>query len=152
MPDMKTLAIGETTYTVVDANAVHFTEQTLTDEQKAQTRENIGAATVDEVLAALPDEIISLASSSPSIQMEADKEYVCTESVTSLTVTGFAAGTGGKPVEYSVMFRAGASITVTLPDTVVWANGEPTFSANKGYYLAFIPMYGQYLGVCAEVE
>lgn len=35
-------------------NAVLYTAQTLTEEQKAQARENIGAVTMDEVLAALP--------------------------------------------------------------------------------------------------
>ena len=36
------------------AEAVLYTAQTLTDEQKATARDNIGAATVDEVLEALP--------------------------------------------------------------------------------------------------
>ncbi len=35
-------------------DAVLYTPQTLTDAQKAQARKNIGAATVDEVVAALP--------------------------------------------------------------------------------------------------
>ena len=42
MADMKTLTMGGQTYTVRDAESVHFTEQTLTDEQKAQARKNIG--------------------------------------------------------------------------------------------------------------
>ena len=58
MIKMKTLTIGGVTYEVVDAglteNVVMHKEQTLTEEQKAQARENIGAATVEEVLAALP--------------------------------------------------------------------------------------------------
>lgn len=36
------------------ADAVLYTEQNLTEEQKAQARENIGVATIEEVLAALP--------------------------------------------------------------------------------------------------
>lgn len=35
-------------------DAVLYTTQTLTEEQKAQARENIGAGTVEDVLAALP--------------------------------------------------------------------------------------------------
>lgn len=35
-------------------DAVLYTAQTLTEQQKAQARENIGAATVEDVLAALP--------------------------------------------------------------------------------------------------
>ena len=38
----------------VSNEAVLYTEQTLTDEQQAQARKNIGAATVEEVIAALP--------------------------------------------------------------------------------------------------
>lgn len=37
------------------ANVVRYTEQTLTDEQKAQARENIGAVTIDEVMDSLYD-------------------------------------------------------------------------------------------------
>lgn len=36
-------------------NAVLYTAQTLTDEQKAQARENIGAVTLDEVMDSLYD-------------------------------------------------------------------------------------------------
>lgn len=35
-------------------DAVTYTPQTLTEEQKAQARENIGAVTLEEVLDALP--------------------------------------------------------------------------------------------------
>ena len=51
---------AEPTPTVYDqiaqlaANTVRYTSQALTAEQMAQARANIGAATVDEVLAALP--------------------------------------------------------------------------------------------------
>lgn len=49
MPDMKTLTVGENTYTVVDGSAVHFTEQTLTAEQRAQARKNIGIYSGTEI-------------------------------------------------------------------------------------------------------
>lgn len=42
MEKMKTLTVGGVTFDIVDDGAVRFTEQTLTDEQKAQARENIG--------------------------------------------------------------------------------------------------------------
>lgn len=54
MKYMKTLTVGEQTYKIVDDNAVHFAEQTLTTEQQAQARANIGAVTVDDVISALP--------------------------------------------------------------------------------------------------
>lgn len=43
-PTMETLTINDTTFDVVDDEAVRFTEQTLTDPQKKQACENIGAA------------------------------------------------------------------------------------------------------------
>jgi hypothetical protein len=54
MEKMKTLTVGGTTFVIVDDGTVRFTEQNLTEEQKAQARDNIGAATVVDVLAALP--------------------------------------------------------------------------------------------------
>jgi len=39
---------------VGSAHAVLYTTQTLTEKQKAQARENIGAATLEEILAAIP--------------------------------------------------------------------------------------------------
>lgn len=45
MPTMKNLTIDGTTFDVVDDQSVHFTEQTLTEIQKAQARGNIGAET-----------------------------------------------------------------------------------------------------------
>lgn len=42
MAEMKTITIGGEMFTVVDGEAIHFTKQTLTEEQKAQARKNIG--------------------------------------------------------------------------------------------------------------
>lgn len=44
MAEMKTLTINDIKYDIVDANAVKFVPQELTEEQKAQARENIGVA------------------------------------------------------------------------------------------------------------
>lgn len=43
MAEVKTIIINGVSYTVEDPEAVHYTQQALTDEQKAQARENIGA-------------------------------------------------------------------------------------------------------------
>lgn len=48
MAEMKTLKINDIIYDVVDANAVKFIPQELTEEQKAQARENIGAASLED--------------------------------------------------------------------------------------------------------
>lgn len=47
MAEMKTLTINDVRYDITDANAIKFTEQTLTEEQKAQARENIGLVTIE---------------------------------------------------------------------------------------------------------
>ena len=44
MEKMKTLTIGSSQFDIYDDEAVRFTEQSLTEEQKAQARANIGAA------------------------------------------------------------------------------------------------------------
>ena len=44
MAKMKTLTINDIQYDVTDDEAVRFTPQELTDEQKAQARKNIEAA------------------------------------------------------------------------------------------------------------
>lgn len=40
--EMKTLTIGDTTYEIVDNEALHYSAQSLTEEQKAQVKTNIG--------------------------------------------------------------------------------------------------------------
>lgn len=55
MPNMKTLTINGVAFNVIDDDAVRFNEiQELDDDQKARARANIGAVTVEDVLAALP--------------------------------------------------------------------------------------------------
>lgn len=64
MADMKTLTIGKQTFDVVDGKSVHFTEQTLTEEQKAQARENIGVTGGNIMIVTVNDE--DMASHSPA--------------------------------------------------------------------------------------
>ena len=57
MAEMKTLTVGGIKFTVVDREAVHFTEQTLTENQQTQARENLDITReelVAEVISALP--------------------------------------------------------------------------------------------------
>ena len=49
MQKMKTLTIGNVQFDIFDDEAVRFTEQELTDEQKAQARENIGASSTNTI-------------------------------------------------------------------------------------------------------
>lgn len=57
MAEMKTLTINDVRYDITDANAIKFTEQTLTEEQKAQARENIGAVTGTTIIEPAEDDI-----------------------------------------------------------------------------------------------
>lgn len=57
--EMKTLTIGDETFTVVDGEAVHCCAQELTEEQKAQARANIGAV--------CPDDLGATATFTPSV-------------------------------------------------------------------------------------
>lgn len=54
MPEMKTLTLNNVTYDINDAEAIKYTEQNLTEEQKAQARANIG---IDDTAA--PDAVAS---------------------------------------------------------------------------------------------
>lgn len=45
---------------IIDANAVHFTTQTLTEEQKTQARDNIGAATTTEVASFIDEKLSNI--------------------------------------------------------------------------------------------
>lgn len=49
MEKMKTLTIGNTQFDIYDDEAVRFTEQTLTAEQKAQARANIGVSEGNDI-------------------------------------------------------------------------------------------------------
>ena len=51
MKKMKTLTINNVAYDITDDGAIRFdSEQITTEQQKAQARENIGAASVDDIL------------------------------------------------------------------------------------------------------
>lgn len=81
-------------------------------------------------------------------------DYRCIEPVTHLTVPGFRLASDGRSECWSIHFVAGDSITVTLPDTVVWNyNATPVFTPGSEYWLMFTPMLnGKVLGVWNEVE
>lgn len=55
MKKMTTITINGTCYQVTDVEAIHHTAQSLTAEQKAQTRSNIGAIGIDTLMNVLPN-------------------------------------------------------------------------------------------------
>ena len=60
MIETKTLTIGKEILKIVDGGAVRFTEQTLTDKEKAVARANTGAVSAEEVTAIVDAKISSI--------------------------------------------------------------------------------------------
>ena len=95
----------------------------------------------------------TLAGAEQSIELAYNVEYRCADALTALTITGFGAPTeSGKAALYSIVFTASADgVTVTLPDTIVWAVAEPVFAAGCTYWLTMTELGGKYLAVWVEV-
>lgn len=95
----------------------------------------------------------TLAGAEQSIDLAYNVEYRCADALTALTITGFGAPTeSGKAALYSIVFTAAADgVTVTLPDTVLWAVAEPVFTAGCTYWITFTELGEKYLAVWVEV-
>lgn len=98
--------------------------------------------------------MVFLAGAEQSLTLENNTDYRCANAVTSLTVTDFKADTSNRSEVWSIRFLAGDTITVALPDTVVWNYGAtPVFTPHSEYHLMFTPLLnGKVLGVWNEVE
>lgn len=94
----------------------------------------------------------TLAGAEQSLELAHNVEYRCAGALTSLTVTGFGAPPAGKAALYSIQFTAAADgITVTLPETVVWAAAEPVWTAGSTYWITWTELGDKYLAVWVEV-
>lgn len=100
-----------------------------------------------------PD-IVHLAGSVQTLRLTSNVAYYCTEPVTNLTLNGFDHDNPKKEAYWSISFLTGDTITVMLPDTVVWNyNAAPVFTPGSEYWLLFTPLLnGKVLGVWNEVE
>lgn len=99
----------------------------------------------------LPD-VVGLTGSEQSLTLANNTEYRCADPVTGLTISGFLTGPEGKTELWSIQFTAGETITVTVPDTVIWAVAEPVFTPGSTYWITWTPMGEKYLAVWVEVE
>lgn len=99
----------------------------------------------------LPD-VVTLTGSEQSLALANNTEYRCADPVTGLTISGFAAGPEGKAEMWSIVFAADETITVTVPESVVWAVAEPMFTPGSMYWITWTPMGEKYLAVWVEVE
>lgn len=95
----------------------------------------------------------TLVGAKQSIELAYNVEYRCADALTALTITGFGAPTeSGKAALYSIVFTASADgVTVTLPDTIVWAVAEPVFTAGYAYWITWTELGDKYLAVWVEV-
>ena len=98
--------------------------------------------------------MVCLPGTTQSLALANNTDYRCTDAITDLTVAGFEANAHGRREGWSIQFAAGGSITVTLPDSVVWNYGAtPVFTPGSEYHLMFTPLLnGKVLGVWNEVE
>lgn len=98
--------------------------------------------------------IAAVSGAAVTLTMDNNVEYHCTDAVTALTIEGFTPAADGKSSLWAIQFTAGESITVSLPDTVVWNYGAtPVFTPGSEYCLMFSPLLsGKVLGVWNEVE
>lgn len=95
-------------------------------------------------------EIVS--GSEVTLTLANNTEVRCADPVTALTIDGFSAGDDGKAEQWGLVFTAGETITVTVPDTLVWAVAEPIFTAGSTYWLSVVPLGDKYLAAWTEVS
>lgn len=110
-------------------NFVSYTPQTLTPEQQAQARENIGACDNIRPRVELSDSIVTL---------EPNKFYVFPE-MASLSVTLGGEADSGAVQEYQFRFISGAvATTLILPEAV---KGDITVDANSVVEVSVVDNY-----------
>lgn len=97
-------------------------------------------------------DVASLTGSEVSLVLANNVEYRCADPVTNLEITGFARGIAGKSEMWGIVFAAGETITVAVPESVVWAVAEPVFTAGSTYWITWTPIGDKYLAVWVEVE
>lgn len=96
--------------------------------------------------------VASLSGSEVSLVLANNVEYRCADPVTNLEITGFARGIAGKSEMWGIVFVAGETITVAVPESVVWAVAEPVFTPGSTYWITWTPMGEKYLAVWVELE
>lgn len=97
-------------------------------------------------------DVAPLSGAEVSLVLANNVEYRCADAVTSLEITGFARGIAGKSEMWGIVFTAGETITVTVPESVVWAVAEPVFTPRSTYWITWTPIGEKYLAVWVEVE
>ena len=123
---------------------VKYVAQTLTDEQKAQVRENIGVVEGGKEIIANKqgiDSIFVFANDSDNGPLEPNKIYVSPFTVTFGIIIENIIPPTDLYAEYTIIFKTGGGAnyegTLMLPSYVLWANGTiPTLEAQTNYELS----------------
>lgn len=123
---------------------VKYVAQTLTDEQKAQVRENIGVVEGGKEIIANKqgiDSIFVFANDSDNGPLEPNKIYVSPFTVTFGIIIENIIPPTDLYAEYTIIFKTGGGEnyegTLMLPSYVLWANGTiPTLEAQTHYELS----------------
>lgn len=137
----------DTQETLDDVNTntyVKYVAQTLTDEQKAQVRENIGVVEGGKEIIANKqgtDSIFVFANDSDNGPLEPNKIYVSHFTVTFGIIIENIIPPTDLYAEYTIIFKTGGGEnyegTLMLPSYVLWANGTiPTLEAQTHYELS----------------
>lgn len=122
---------------------VKYVAQTLTEEQKAQVRENIGVSNSTGGNGTYSE--VSHGTADTSFILTPNTFHIWDE-VSSLTLT-LGAETSGVANEYIFQFTSGSEpTTLSLPDDIKWTSGEtPTIEANKIYQVSILKGLGSVL-------
>jgi hypothetical protein len=117
-------------------NFVKYIEQSLTNEQKAQARANIGAISANDVKQAYP--MVNHGTSDTTFALTPNVYHIWGE-VTSLYLT-YDTPIDGFANEYLFQFTSGSTATtLSLPDTVKWANDNViSIESGKTYSISIV--------------
>lgn len=97
--------------------------------------------------------VVEVSGAELALALTNNTEVHCTDPVTALAIDGFAAGNEGRVEQWGIVFTASAGgITVTVPDTLIWAVAEPVFTAGSTYWLSVVPLGDKYLAAWTEVD
>lgn len=96
--------------------------------------------------------VVNVSGAELTLTLANNTETRCSSPVTALTIEGFAPGDEGKAEQWGLVFTASTDgITITVPDTLVWAVAEPLFTAGATYWISVVPLGVKYLAAWTEV-
>lgn len=155
MTEMKTLTIGEDTYEVVDANAVHVTEQALTEEQQAQVKANIDAGMASTRASELLFQLVQNATYSEDMSETIDALAI-QWGIKDKPVVNLSLVFGVTDFNYEILQKNDSTIRVTLSTLVQYIPTGTTyrtsFGGNAGSYKHGVQVFSTSKGDISLIE